>query len=155
MPALTKASSQLQIVGIIILHILTHPQDDTAKHDQAIRQHIRDAHVDCLHGVVLEEILQGHDGGTASEAAGHEGKAEEQYGAGLPCNSIPTIREAVGGEAGFLDAVDHQHSQRGADERDPVHKVDVDVRAVVPRFRKDAGIDEKEEAQRELWQVKD
>ena len=109
------ASSQLQIVGIIVLHILAHPQHDTAEHDQPISQDICDAHVDGLHGVILEQVLQRHDGGTASEATGHEGETEEEHGTGLPCNSVSTIREAVGGEAGFLDAVDHQHAQRGAD----------------------------------------
>lgn len=139
--------SQLQIVGIIILDVLTDPQHDAAEHDQPIRHDVRDTHVNGCQGVVLEQILEHHDGDAASKAAGHERKSQEQHGAGLPGDAVAAVGEAIGRQPRLFDAVDHQHAERRADEGDPVHEVDVHVRPIERRFREHAGVDEEEEAQ--------
>lgn len=142
--------SQLEVVGIIVLHVLTDPKNDATQHDEAIGHDIRNAHVDRGQRVVLEQILQHHDGDAACQTSRHKRKAEKQHCASLPGDTIPTVREAVGRQARLFDAVDHQHAECGADERDPVDKVDVHGRAVEGGLRVDAGVDEEEESEREL-----
>ena len=144
-------SSQLQIIRIIILHILAHPQHHRAQHDQSIAHHIRHPHIHRLQRILLEQELQHHDCDTPRQPTSHQRKAQKQHRAGLPGDAVAAVAETVGREAGFFYAVDHEHAKRGADEGDPVDEGDVDGGAVEGGVREDAGVDEEEEAEGELW----
>ena len=137
---------QLQIIRVVILHVLTDPQNHAAQHDQPIRNDVCDSHIDRLQRIVFEQILKYHDSDTARETARHEGEAQEQHRARLPRDPVPTIREGVCRQSGFLDAVDHQHPEGRADKRDPVNEIDVHGRSVQWGFGEDTGVDEEEEA---------
>jgi hypothetical protein len=90
---------------------------------------------------------------TPRHSARHQRKAQEEHQPRLPRHPGPAITVAVRAQPRLLDRVDDQHAQRGADARDPVDELDV-LRARVVVLRVGRGVDEDEEADRELEGMK-
>ena len=101
-------------------------------------------------GVLRDNVLQNHDGDTTSKTTSHGSKAHEQDNTGLPGDTIATVAEVIGREAGLVDRVDDKHAEGTEDDGDPVDKGHVDVGAVECRLGVDSGINEDEEGNGKL-----
>jgi hypothetical protein len=95
------------------------------------------------------EVLQDHDGDTASETTSDCSKTHEQDNASLPGSTITTT-VAILRETGLVDRVDDEHAEDTEDDGNPVDKGHMYVGAIEGRFRIDGGIKEDEEGDSKL-----
>ena len=124
----TQSTAELQHVSRYPATIQAHPSITvySPQHNQAISSYISSPQPKRRPGMPHNNKLHNHDHNTPRQSAGQQGKAQEQDEPGLPRHPVTRVREAVGGQARLVDAVDDEHAEGAADTGDPVDEGDVD-----------------------------
>ncbi len=76
--AAAKGALQRQVVRVLVLHILTHPQYDRAQAYQAVGDYILHTHEHHWEFDARNDVAQDEDGDAAGHAASEGGKSEEE-----------------------------------------------------------------------------
>lgn len=87
---------------------------------------------------------------TARQSARQERKSQKEDESNFPRDPAPKVVQAIGRQAGFLNRVDHEHSQRRTYSWNPIDEFDMDIRAVLRAVGEGSGVDEEEKAEGEL-----
>lgn len=143
--------SQRQVVAVLVLHILRQPEDNRAEPNKAVGYDILHAHAERGPADARDDELEDKDGDAAGHAAGQGREAQKQHDAGLPGHARARVAKRVRLQPRLLHRVDDEHAQGREDERQPVHKGDVHVGAVVGGFRPHGRVEEDVEGEGELF----
>lgn len=117
---------------------------------QDVGDDVGDTEPEGREGVLWNNVLQNHDGDTASKTTSHSSKTHEQDNASLPGDTITAVAKVVGRKAGLVNRVDDEHAEGTEDDGNPVDKGHVYVGAIEDRFGIDGSIEEDEESDGKL-----